>query len=100
ISRGVRSEVHKAKDTATGRIVALKVVQVDRLDSASLRSVTKQLIILRRLDHHPNIIKLEGLVISSKNKRYCKLHLVFEYMEHSLSDLLATSRGIKFSETQ
>ncbi|RZC91066.1 hypothetical protein C5167_028900 [Papaver somniferum] len=99
ISRGARSEVHKAKDTATGKIVALKKVRIDKFDSASLRSMARQLIILRRLAHHPNIIKLEGLVVSSKNKRYCKLQLVFEYMEHSLSDL-ATSRGIKFTETQ
>ncbi|KAI3849013.1 hypothetical protein MKX03_011456, partial [Papaver bracteatum] len=61
--------------------------------------MARQLIILRRLDHHPHVIKLEGLVVSSKNKKCYKLHLVFEHMEHDLSEL-ATGGGTKLTESQ
>ncbi|KAI3988257.1 hypothetical protein MKX01_012046 [Papaver californicum] len=61
--------------------------------------MARQLIILRRLDHHPNVIKLEGLAVSLKNKKSYTLHLVFEHMEHDLSKL-AASGGTKPTETQ
>ncbi|XP_026448232.1 probable serine/threonine-protein kinase At1g54610 [Papaver somniferum] len=99
ISRGARSTEYKAKDTLTSKMVALKKVRIDRSDSVSLRSMARQLIIMRRLDNHPNVIKLEGLVVSSKNKKYYELHLVFEHTEHDLSEL-AISGGTKLTETQ
>ncbi|XP_066162226.1 probable serine/threonine-protein kinase At1g54610 isoform X2 [Oryza sativa Japonica Group] len=54
-----------------------------------------EILILRRL-HHPNVIKLEGLVTSRMS---CSLYLVFEYMEHDLVGL-AASPDINFTEPQ
>ncbi|XP_059649391.1 probable serine/threonine-protein kinase At1g54610 [Cornus florida] len=95
IGQGTYSNVYKARDTVTGKIVALKKVRFDNLEPESVRFMAREIIILRRLDH-PNVIKLEGLVTSRMS---CSLYLVFEYMEHDLAGL-AASPEIKFTEPQ
>jgi cyclin-dependent kinase 12/13 len=87
--------VYKARDTVSGKIVALKKVRFDNLESESVRFMAREILILRHLDH-PNIVKLDGLVTSRMS---CSLYLVFEYMEHDLAGL-ATSPDIKFTEPQ
>ncbi|GFY90623.1 protein kinase superfamily protein [Actinidia rufa] len=95
IGSGTYSNVYKARDTITGKIFALKKVRFDNLEPESVRFMSREIIILRRLDH-PNIIKLEGLATSRMS---CSLYLVFEYMEHDLAGL-AASPEIKFTTAQ
>ncbi|KAL3537905.1 hypothetical protein ACH5RR_001271 [Cinchona calisaya] len=95
IGSGTYSNVYKARDTLTGKIVALKKVRFDNLEPESVRFMAREIIILRRLDHS-NVIKLEGLVTSRMS---CSLYLVFEYMEHDLAGL-AASPDIKFTQPQ
>lgn len=95
IGQGTYSNVYKARDTVTGKIVALKKVRFDNLEPESVRFMAREIIILRQLDH-PNVIKLEGLVTSRMS---CSLYLVFEYMDHDLAGL-AASPEIKFTEAQ
>ncbi|KAJ8452519.1 hypothetical protein Cgig2_000108 [Carnegiea gigantea] len=95
IGQGTYSNVYKAKDSLTGKIVALKKVRFDNLEPESVKFMAREILILRRLDH-PNIVKLEGLVTSRMS---CSLYLVFEYMEHDLAGL-AASPDIKFTEPQ
>ncbi|KAL3516212.1 hypothetical protein ACH5RR_023114 [Cinchona calisaya] len=95
IGSGTYSNVYKARDTITGKIVALKKVRFDNLEPESVRFMAREIIILRRLDH-PNVIKLEGLVTSRMS---CSLYLVFECMEHDLAGL-AASPDVQFTEPQ
>ncbi|XP_072973967.1 probable serine/threonine-protein kinase At1g54610 [Typha angustifolia] len=95
IGQGTYSNVYKARDLETGKIVALKKVRFANVDPESVRFMAREIHILRRLDH-PNIVKLEGLVTSRVSSSLC---LVFEYMEHDLAGLAATP-GIKFTEPQ
>ncbi|KAK9086564.1 hypothetical protein Syun_028958 [Stephania yunnanensis] len=95
IGQGTYSNVYKARDTLTGKIVALKKVRFDNLEPESVKFMAREILILRRLDH-PNIVKLEGLVTSRMS---CSLYLVFEYMEHDLAGL-AASPTIKFTLPQ
>ncbi|GJS81057.1 probable serine/threonine-protein kinase [Tanacetum coccineum] len=95
IGSGTYSNVYKARDTMTGKIVALKKVRFDNLEPESVKFMAREILILRRLDH-PNVVKLEGLVTSRMS---CSLYLVFEYMEHDLAGL-AASPTIKFTEPQ
>ncbi|KAG7018642.1 putative serine/threonine-protein kinase [Cucurbita argyrosperma subsp. argyrosperma] len=95
IGQGTYSNVYKARDTLTGKIVALKKVRFDNLEPESVKFMAREILILRRLDH-PNVVKLEGLVTSRMS---CSLYLVFEYMEHDLAGL-AASPTIKFTEPQ
>lgn len=95
IGKGTYSNVYKAKDLVTGKIVALKKVRIDNLDAESVKFMAREILVLRKLDH-PNVIKLEGLVTSRISS---SLYLVFEYMEHDLAGLIA-GLGVKFSLPQ
>lgn len=95
IGSGTYSNVYRAKDSLTGKIVALKKVRFDNLEPESVKFMAREILILRRLDH-PNVVKLEGLVTSRMS---CSLYLVFPYMDHDLAGL-ASSPVITFSESQ
>lgn len=95
IGQGTYSNVYKARDLVTGKIVALKKVRFDNLEGESAKFMAREIVVLRRL-HHPNVVKLEGLVTSRISS---SLYLVFEYMEHDLSGL-AAAQGAKFTESQ
>ncbi|XVF08637.1 hypothetical protein REPUB_Repub07fG0019800 [Reevesia pubescens] len=95
IGQGTYSNVYKARDLLTGKIVALKKVRFDNLEPESVKFMAREILVLRKLDH-PNVIKLQGLVTSRMS---CSLYLVFEYMEHDLTGL-AACQGIKFTEPQ
>ncbi|KAL6011720.1 hypothetical protein ACLOJK_002184 [Asimina triloba] len=95
IGQGTYSNVYKARDLITGKIVALKKVRFDNLEPESVKFMAREILILRKLDH-PNVIKLEGLVTSRMS---CSLYLVFEYMEHDLAGLAAHPE-ITFTEPQ
>lgn len=95
IGQGTYSTVFRARDLETGKIVALKKVRFDNFEPESVRFMAREIMILRRLDH-PNVIKLEGLITSRSS---CNIYLVFEYMEHDISGLLASTE-ITFTEAQ
>nr|QYW07108.1 cyclin-dependent kinase like 9 [Dimocarpus longan] len=95
IGQGTYSNVYKARDLLTGKIVALKKVRFDNLEPESVKFMAREILVLRKLDH-PNVIKLEGLATSRMS---CSLYLVFEYMEHDLAGLAACP-SVKFTEPQ
>lgn len=95
IGQGTYSSVYRARDLETNRLVALKKVRFANMDPESVRFMAREIIILRRLDH-PNVMKLEGLITSRVSG---SLYLIFEYMEHDLAGLAATTE-IKFTEAQ
>ncbi|CAM8994423.1 unnamed protein product [Rhodiola kirilowii] len=95
IGQGTYSSVFRARDVETGRMVALKKVRFDNVQQESIRFMAREIMILRRLNH-PNIIRLEGIITSRLSS---SIYLVFEYMEHDLSDLI-NSPEIKFTESQ
>ncbi|XP_022719252.1 probable serine/threonine-protein kinase At1g54610 isoform X1 [Durio zibethinus] len=95
IGSGTYSNVYKAKDMVTDKIVALKKVRFDNLEPESVKFMAREILILRRLDH-PNVVKLEGLVTSRMS---CSLYLLLQYMEHDLAGL-AASPIVKFTEPQ
>ncbi|XP_078177599.1 protein IMPAIRED IN BABA-INDUCED STERILITY 1-like isoform X1 [Carex rostrata] len=95
IGQGTYSSVFKARELETGRIVALKKVRFDNFEPESVRFMSREILILRRLNH-PNIIKLEGIITSRLSNN---IYLVFEYMEHDLAGL-TSSPDIKFSDAQ
>ncbi|CAN4085483.1 unnamed protein product [Withania somnifera] len=95
IGQGTYSNVYKAKDLLTGKIVALKKVRFDTLEPESVKFMAREILVLKKLNH-PNVIKLEGLATSRMSS---SLYLVFEYMEHDLAGLAAVQE-VKFTEAQ
>ncbi|KAK4370040.1 hypothetical protein RND71_009515 [Anisodus tanguticus] len=96
IGQGTYSNVYKARDCLLNKVVALKKVRLDNLDPESVKFMAREIIILRRLGDHPNVIKLEGLVTS---KMSCSLYLVFDCMEYDLKGI-QEQKGVKFSEPE
>ncbi|CAL4972361.1 unnamed protein product [Urochloa decumbens] len=102
IGSGTYSNVYKAIDVESGRVVALKKVRVDGVGEAeSARFMAREIALLRRLGDHPHVVRLEGLVTSRLNTAP-SLYLVFEYMEHDLTGLTAcaTASGRRLSLPQ
>ncbi|KAJ0454719.1 putative protein-serine/threonine kinase CMGC-CDK-CRK7-CDK9 family [Helianthus annuus] len=95
IGQGTYSNVYRARDLQTGRIVALKKVRFDNFKPESVSFMAREIKILRTLDH-PNVMKLEGIITS---KLSCNIYLVLEYMEHDLSGLLSCPH-VKFTDSQ
>ncbi|KAL6847319.1 hypothetical protein ACP4OV_023172 [Aristida adscensionis] len=96
IGQGTYSSVFRAREVATGRVVALKKVRFDSAEAESVRFMAREILVLRRLQRHPNVVGLEGLITSRSS---AAIYLVFEYMEHDLAGLTA-SPDVAFSEPQ
>ena len=84
IGQGTYSNVYKARDRKTGKIVALKKVKFDTSEPESVKFMAREIMILQKLDH-PNIVKLEGLATS---RMHYSIYLVFEYMQTDLSRII------------
>ncbi|CAN4114217.1 unnamed protein product [Withania somnifera] len=95
VGQGTYSNVYKARDKKSGKIVALKKVRFDTSEPESVKFMAREIIILKRLDH-PNIIKLEGLATS---RMQYSLYLVFDFMESDLTKLINRAEG-KLTEPQ
>ncbi|XP_075509461.1 putative serine/threonine-protein kinase At1g54610 isoform X2 [Primulina tabacum] len=87
VGQGTYSNVYKARDKETGKIVALKKVRFDTSEPESVKFMAREIMILQKLDH-PNIVKLEGLATS---RMQYSLYLVFDYMHSDLSRILSRS---------
>ncbi|CAL4905694.1 unnamed protein product [Urochloa decumbens] len=96
VGQGTYSSVFKARELATGRLVALKKVRFDSVEPESVRFMAREILILRRLRGHPNVVGLEGLITSRSSSA---IYLVFEYLEHDLAGL-TSSPDVAFSEPQ
>ncbi|VVB12008.1 unnamed protein product [Arabis nemorensis] len=96
IGGGTFSKVFKARDLLRNKTVALKRIRFDLNDSESIKLIAREIIILRKLDH-PNVIKLEGLMLIDRDSS--SLYMIFEYMEHDLLGL-SSLLGANFSEPE
>ncbi|KAK3027637.1 hypothetical protein RJ639_040244 [Escallonia herrerae] len=89
VGQGTYSNVYKARDRDTGKIVALKKVRFDTSEPESVKFMAREIVILQKLDH-PNIIKLEGLATS---RMQYSLYLVFDFMQSDLTRVISCSEG-------
>lgn len=95
VGSGTYSNVYKARDRDTGKIVALKKVRFDTSEPESIKFMAREIMILQKLDH-PNIIKLEGLATS---RMQYSLYIVFEYMQSDLTSIISRL-DMRLSEAQ
>uniref|UniRef100_J3NEF9 [RNA-polymerase]-subunit kinase n=1 Tax=Oryza brachyantha TaxID=4533 RepID=J3NEF9_ORYBR len=94
--QGTYSSVFRARSLETGKLVALKKVRFDSVEPESVRFMAREILILRRLQRHPNVVSLDGLITSRSSST---LYLVFEYMDHDLAGL-SSDLSLSFSEPQ
>ncbi|KDP36567.1 hypothetical protein JCGZ_08334 [Jatropha curcas] len=89
IGQGTYSNVYKARDRDTGKIVALKKVRFDTSEPESVKFMAREIMILQKLDH-PNVVKLEGLATS---RMQFSLYLVFDFMLSDLASIITRPEG-------
>nr|XP_043639454.1 probable serine/threonine-protein kinase At1g54610 [Erigeron canadensis] len=85
VGSGTYSNVYKARDRKTKKIVALKKVRFNTSEPESIKFMAREIMMLRKLDH-PNIVKLLGLATS---RMQYSLYLVFDYMQTDLSRIIS-----------
>lgn len=87
MGRGAYGIVWKSRDKATGKIVALKKVFDAFQNATDAQRTYREVMYLKQLSNHENIIKLYSIIRAYNNK---DLYLVFEIME---SDVHVVIRG-------
>ncbi|KAJ4701039.1 Serine/threonine-protein kinase [Melia azedarach] len=95
VGQGTYSNVYKARDRDTGKIVALKKVRFDTSEPESVKFMAREIMILQKLDH-PNVVKLEGLATS---RMQYSLYLVFDFMQSDLARIISRPEG-RLTEAQ
>ncbi|CAL1412834.1 unnamed protein product [Linum trigynum] len=85
VGSGTYSNVYKARDRESGKIVALKKVKLDTSEPESVKFMAREIMILQKLDH-PNIVKLEGIATS---RLQYSLYLVFDFMQTDLQTVIS-----------
>ncbi|KAF0924489.1 hypothetical protein E2562_010136 [Oryza meyeriana var. granulata] len=98
IGSGTYSNVYKARETgdSTGKVVALKKVRFEAGEMDGARFMAREITVLRRIGHHPNVVRLQGIACSRVS---CALYLMFEYLDHDLTGILS-AHGAGFSLSQ
>ncbi|KAG6768339.1 hypothetical protein POTOM_027249 [Populus tomentosa] len=95
VGQGTYSNVYKARDRDTGKIVALKKVRFDTSEPESFKFMAREIMMPQKLDH-PNVIKLEGLATS---RMQYSLYLVFDFMQSDLTRIISRP-GERLTEPQ
>lgn len=95
MGQGTYSNVYKARERDTGKIVALKKVRFDTSEPESVKFMAREIMILQKLDH-PNVIKLKGLATS---RMQYSLYLVFDFMQSDLTRVISRPRE-RLTESQ
>ncbi|XWS44812.1 hypothetical protein CRYUN_Cryun15aG0080900 [Craigia yunnanensis] len=95
VGQGTYSNVYKARDRDTGKIVALKKVRFNTSEPESVKFMAREIMMLQKLNH-PNIIRLEGLATS---RMQYSLYLVFDFMQSDLTKVISRP-GEKLTEPQ
>ncbi|XWS41440.1 hypothetical protein CRYUN_Cryun17cG0082100 [Craigia yunnanensis] len=95
VGQGTYSNVYKARDKDTGKIVALKKVRFNSSEPESVKFMAREIMILQKLNH-PNIISLEGLATS---RMQYSLYLVFDFIQSDLTKVISRP-GERLTEPQ
>ena len=88
IEEGAYGWVARAKEIATGKVVALKRLKIEPNDRNGL-PVTglREIQILKDCDHR-NIVRLQEVVVGEDTTRIENIFLVLEFLEHDLKSIL------------
>lgn len=82
VGEGTYGKVYKAKNTDTGRIIALKRLRLDTEREGMPITAIREIKLLQSL-RHKNIVSLYEMVVSGRHT-----YMAFEYLEHDLAGLL------------
>ncbi|RFU33921.1 hypothetical protein B7463_g2445, partial [Scytalidium lignicola] len=87
IEEGAYGWVSRAKDTASGRVVALKRLKMDNAQDGIPVTGLREIQTLMDCDH-PNILALQEVVVGEDTSKIENIFLVLDFLEHDLKTLL------------
>ncbi|KAH6627632.1 kinase-like domain-containing protein [Chaetomium tenue] len=89
IEEGAYGWVSRAKEVATGKVVALKKLKIDPRDRGGLPITgLREIQILKDCDHR-NVVQLREVVVGDDtSKSFSNIFLVLEFLEHDLKSIL------------
>nr|QKG02511.1 Cdc2 [Locusta migratoria] len=82
LGEGTYGVVYKGKHKTTGQLVAMKKVRLENEDEGVPSTTIREISLLRELVH-PNIVKLEDVIMDES-----RVYLIFEYMTMDLKKYL------------
>ncbi|KAM0334046.1 hypothetical protein ACHAQA_001066 [Verticillium albo-atrum] len=88
IEEGTYGWVSRAKDTSTGKVVALKRLKLEPTDRNGLPVTGLREIQILRDCEHRNIVNLEEVVVGDDTSKIEHIFLVLEFVEHDLKSIL------------
>ncbi|CAD6343266.1 unnamed protein product [Miscanthus lutarioriparius] len=92
VGEGTYGKVYKAREKATGRIVALKKTRLPEDDEGVPPTALREVSLLRMLSQDPHVVRLLDLKQGVNKEGQTILYLVFEYMD---TDLKKFIRGFR-----
>jgi cyclin-dependent kinase 12/13 len=94
VGEGMYGYVYKARELATGQLVALKKVKMEAEKEGFPQTALREIKLLRRLNHK-NVVHLKEVVTSRASETTSRsrmverpVYMVFEYLENDLSGLM------------
>uniref|UniRef100_A0A1A8J667 cyclin-dependent kinase n=1 Tax=Nothobranchius kuhntae TaxID=321403 RepID=A0A1A8J667_NOTKU len=90
IGGGAYGTVYKARDTESGKFVALKNVRVQTDQNGLPVSTVREVALLKRLEQfdHPNVVRLMDVCAIPRSDQETKVTLVFEHVDQDLKTYL------------
>ncbi|TKW11154.1 hypothetical protein SEVIR_6G215250v4 [Setaria viridis] len=93
VGEGTYGKVYKAREKATGRIVALKKTRLPEDDEGVPPTALREVSLLRMLSQDPHVVRLLDLKQGVNKEGQTILYLVFEYMDTDLKKFIRSHRA-------
>ncbi|KAM7521349.1 hypothetical protein LguiB_020311 [Lonicera macranthoides] len=92
VGEGTYGKVYRAREKATGKIVALKKTRLHEDDEGVPPTTLREVSLLRMLSRDPHVVKLMDVKQGQNKEGKTVLYLVFEYMDTDLKKFIKTYR--------
>ncbi|CAI0628177.1 unnamed protein product [Linum tenue] len=95
VGEGTYGKVYRARERATGKIVALKKTRLHEDDEGVPATTLREVSILRMLSRDPHVVRLLDVKQGLNKEGKTVLYLVFEYMDTDLKKYIRSFRQTK-----